>query len=105
MNRRLDKIREIEARGEEVKCFVVRHGMDKQTAQEVEGALIDVLLFRDQDGLTNKQRGKDSRNRGLWDFRGHISGGSGFHMPPTTEVNERPDRVIDILKQLVNNFC
>ena len=74
VNRRLDKIREIEARGQEVRCFVARHGMDKQTAQEVEGALIDVLRFKGQDDLTNKQRGKDSPKRGLWDFRGHIPG-------------------------------
>lgn len=70
-NKRLDKIREIEASDREVLCFVARHGMNKQTAQEVEGALIDVLRHRGQDDLTNDQRGKGSRKRGLWDFQGH----------------------------------
>lgn len=74
VNRRLDKIREIKARGEQVRCFIARHGMDKHTAQEVEGALIDVLRFKCQDDLMNEQRGSGSRNRGLWDFRGHIEG-------------------------------
>jgi hypothetical protein len=70
-NKRLDKIREIEAAKKNVMCFIARHGMDKETAQEVEGALIDVLLFRGHDDLTNEQRGKDSPKRGLWDFQDH----------------------------------
>lgn len=73
-NKRLDKIREIEAEGHEVRCFIARHGMDEQTALEVEGALIDILRLTDRDDLTNKHRGHSSPTRGLWDFRGHIEG-------------------------------
>lgn len=70
-NRRLDRIREIEAEGHEVRCFLARHGMSKQTAQEVKGALIDILLLTSEEDLTNDQRGHGSRQRGLWDFQGH----------------------------------
>lgn len=72
-NKRLDTIREIEAEGHEVRCFIARHGMNEQTALEVEGALIDVLRLVGNDELTNKHRGH-SPSRGLWDFRGHIEG-------------------------------
>ena len=72
-NNRSEKIREIEAEGHEVACFIARHGMDEQTALEVEGALIDILRLIGNDKLTNKHRGH-SPSRGLWDFRGHIPG-------------------------------
>lgn len=85
-NKRLDKIREIEAEGDEVRCFIARHGMDEQTALEVEAALIDVLRLIGNDELTNKLRGHSSHQRGLWDFRGHLPGNAWG--PPTENYKQ-----------------
>lgn len=70
LDMRLDKIRGIEAGDQQVLCFIARHGMDEKTAQEVKGALIDIMLYKGQDDLTYEQRSKGSRQRGLWDFQG-----------------------------------
>ena len=67
----LTRIREIEAEGHEVRCFIARHGMDEQTALEVEGALIDVLRLIGNDELTNKHRGHSPSARALGLQRAH----------------------------------
>jgi len=56
---KLRKIREIRLAGFEVAHVVHRHGLDAETAKEVEAALIDAY-----PGLTNSVGGKDSGDRG-----------------------------------------
>lgn len=41
MSSKLDRIREIQKAGQEVQCIIHRHGMDDDTAYQVEAALID----------------------------------------------------------------
>ena len=63
---KLDRIREIINGGEKPKHVIVRHGMDEDTAFEVEGALIDVYKLED---LKNEQNGHGNRQRGLRDWQ------------------------------------
>lgn len=56
---KLSRIREIHRKGLEVISIVHRHGMDKETAQEVEAALMDAY-----PGLTNVMGGKGSGDYG-----------------------------------------
>ena len=51
--------------------FIVRHGLSKVLAKDIEGALIDILRFLGEDDLVNKKRGRGSRKKGLWNYRGH----------------------------------
>ncbi len=58
---RLDKIREIQQRGKEVKHIVLRHGLSENEAFEVEAVTIDLLGI---EGLTNLVLGHESEKRG-----------------------------------------
>jgi hypothetical protein len=62
---KLDRIRQIISGGERPKHVIVRHGMDQDTAFEVEGALIDAYKLED---LHNEQNGHHNRKRGLRDW-------------------------------------
>lgn len=42
---KLDLIRKIHKKGQEVKHFIVRHGLDEETAYTVESVLIDLLTY------------------------------------------------------------
>lgn len=59
---RLDKIRNIQQHGKDVKHIILRHGLVEKEAFEVEAAIIDYLGIK---GLTNLKLGHDSRERGL----------------------------------------
>ena len=59
--------------------FILRHGMDEETAELVEAAAIDLIKFlslnppesrMDRDWLANSKRGDASPKKGLWNFRG-----------------------------------
>lgn len=63
---KLDRIRQIIAGGEKPRHAIVRHGMDEDTAFEVEGALIDAYGFEE---LKNEQNGHGNRQRGLRDWK------------------------------------
>jgi hypothetical protein len=58
---KLDRIREIEAAGQEVRLDILRHGLDEETAFHVEAATIDALRpdARDMGLLTNAVAGHD----------------------------------------------
>lgn len=58
---KLDKIREIRAKGLEVKHIVHRHGLTEKEAFEIEAALIDFIGL---SGLTNQVQGFNSDDRG-----------------------------------------
>lgn len=60
-NDKLDKIREIRAKGLEVKHIVHRHGLTEKESFEVEAALIDFIGL---SGLTNQVQGYNSDDRG-----------------------------------------
>ncbi len=57
---KLQRIRDIHKTGFEVAHVIHRHGMDEQTAREVEGALIDAY-----PGLTNQAEGYENEDRGV----------------------------------------
>lgn len=57
---KIRRIREIKAQGFEVTHIIHRHGLDNNTALEVEAALIDAY-----PGLTNIQGGIESDDRGI----------------------------------------
>lgn len=61
---KLDKIRSIISRGEHVKCFIHRHGLNEKEASEVESSLIDFIEVRN---LSNEIKGLHSS------IRGHMS--------------------------------
>jgi len=63
---KLDRIRQIIAGGEKPRHAIVRHGMDEDTAFEVEGALIDIFRLED---LKNEVSGHGNRQRGLRDWK------------------------------------
>jgi len=64
--RKLDKIREIWARKEDVDWVIIRHRIEsEQIAFEIESALIDTLLHYNNGQLTNKVRGHDSLSKGM----------------------------------------
>lgn len=58
---KLDKIREIRAKGLEVRHIIHRHGLCEKEAFEVEAALIDFIGL---SGLTNQVQGFNSDDRG-----------------------------------------
>lgn len=58
---KLDKIKEIYAKGLKVKHIVHRHGLTEKEAFEIEAALID---FVGLSGLTNQVQGYNSDGRG-----------------------------------------
>lgn len=58
---KLDKIREIMAKGVETKYVILRHGLTEKEAFEVEAALID---YADIKTLTNQVHGHSSDDRG-----------------------------------------
>ncbi len=60
-NDKLHKIREIEAKGMQVKHEILRHGLLEQEAIEIEAALIDFIGLTD---LTNQVTGYDTTARG-----------------------------------------
>jgi hypothetical protein len=59
---KLDRIREIEAAGQEVRLDILRHGLEEETAFHVEAATIDALRLdaRDMGLLTNVVAGRDA---------------------------------------------
>ena len=59
---KLDRIREILARGQAVQVFILRHGLGEATAFEIEAALID---FIGRNNLTNLMGGRYSNFFGL----------------------------------------
>lgn len=59
--------------------FILRHGMDGETAKLVEAAAIDLIMFlslnqpvdrKSRDWHANRKWGDYSPERGLWNFRG-----------------------------------
>ena len=52
---KIEKIKEIIDSGKEVKCYIVRHGLEEEEALRIESVLIDVLGKQNQ--LTNKVSG------------------------------------------------
>src|SRR5437879_4978100 len=58
---KIGKIREIHARGQEVRYEIIRHGMAETEALEVESALIDFIGLTD---LTNQVAGRHMDVRG-----------------------------------------
>lgn len=61
-NQKLDRIREINKSGYEVKHYILRHGLNESTAFEVEAAMID---FLGRKNITNFQGGHHSTDFGL----------------------------------------
>lgn len=59
-NEKLQRIRDIKARGQEVRYEVVRYGLSEKEAFEVEAAIIDLF-----PQLTNEQVGHEADERGL----------------------------------------
>jgi len=70
VNGKLDRIREIQARGLEVKHEILRHGLTEKEAFEVEAAVID---FTNVANLTNKVVGHGAENRGRMTIPGIIA--------------------------------
>ena len=65
---KLDLIRKIKKEGKEVLHYIIRHGMDSDTAFEVEAALIDFLTyphFNLETVLTNLAAGHHQWDRGI----------------------------------------
>jgi len=60
-NDRLQRIREINAKGLEVNYEILRHGLNEQEAFEIEATLIDYIRL---PNLTNKVIGHDTEKRG-----------------------------------------
>ena len=67
---KLERIREIQAQGLEVKHEILRHGLTEKEAFEVEAAVID---FINVSNLTNKVVGHDAENRGRMTIPGIIA--------------------------------
>ena len=67
---KLDRIREIQAKGAEVKHEILRHGLTDKEAFEVAAAVID---FINVSNLTNKVVGHDAENRGRMTIPGIIA--------------------------------
>ncbi|MFZ2037091.1 MAG: hypothetical protein WAU62_09275 [Dehalococcoidales bacterium] len=67
---KLERIREIQAKGLEVKHEILRHGLTDKEAFEVEAAVID---FINVSNLTNKVVGHDAENRGRMTIPGIIA--------------------------------
>ena len=63
-NLKLDRIREIKSRGDNVKMLILRHGIDEQTAFEIEASVIDFGLQCNLN-FSNIVMGHDSSDRGL----------------------------------------
>jgi len=63
-NLKLDRIREIKLRGDNIKILIIRHGIDEQTAFEIEAALIDFGILCNFN-FSNIVMGHDSSDRGL----------------------------------------
>ena len=61
---KLNKIRAIRKRGEEVEHIVLRHGLSEKEAFEVEAAILDFVDFLSIEGLTNLVLGRESEERG-----------------------------------------
>lgn len=61
-NDKLDRIRSIKGRGDEVVQYILRHGLDEATAFEIEAALIDFIGL---DQLCNLQSGHHSEDHGI----------------------------------------
>lgn len=65
---KLDKIRSIIKEGKTVKCYIIRHKLDKETAFMVESTLINLLTYKDfntKSILTNIQVGHHQWNEGI----------------------------------------
>ena len=60
MDPKFSRINQIRAEGLEVQHIIHRHGMNQETAKEVEAALIDAY-----PGLTNRMGGAGSNDRGV----------------------------------------
>ncbi len=60
-NEKLDIIRAIRARGQEVRCLIHRHGLTENEAIEVEASLIDFIGL---PNLSNRVHGYDNGSRG-----------------------------------------
>ncbi|BAH76713.1 LEM-3-like GIY-YIG domain-containing protein [Solidesulfovibrio magneticus] len=63
-SQKIRRINEIKIQGHEVVHVIHRHGLDSETAYEIESALIDAY-----PGLTNIQGGKNSDDRGLMHYK------------------------------------
>ena len=61
---KLNKIRAIRRRGEEVEHIILRHGLSENEALEVEAAILDFVDFLEIEGLTNLVKGRESEERG-----------------------------------------
>lgn len=64
ISQKIKRIKQIKAQGHEVIHIIHRHGLDNDTAYEVEAALIDAY-----PGLTNVQCGKESDDRGTMHYK------------------------------------
>ena len=67
-NDKLDIIRGIMAKGQSVRYYIVRHGMEEREAYLVESVLIDLLTFKDfatVSNISNIQAGHHQFDRGI----------------------------------------
>lgn len=67
-NDKLDIIRDIKASGNEVKYYIIRHGLTEDEAYLVESVLIDLLTFKDFSTvakIANIQAGRDQASYGI----------------------------------------
>ena len=65
---KIDQIRDIQNAGREVEKYIVRHGLDENTAYEVEASIIDILSYQGFNislSLTNAVSGHHQWDRGI----------------------------------------
>jgi hypothetical protein len=58
-------IKEIHADGKEVQIYIARHGLDEETAFEIESTLIDFTQFESEKQLSNIVSGHHANERGI----------------------------------------
>jgi hypothetical protein len=85
------KIQNILKSGKEIDYIILRHGMDKATAKEIESAAIDFAAHFDKAYLTNAVRGYDA-------FRG-IKPLKAFYAKPAKFHRNKPVVLININKK------
>ena len=78
---KLDKIRDVHAKGLEVRHVVHRHGLTEKEAFEVEAALIDYITLVE---LTNQVQGFNSDDRGRMNIAEVIA----KYQAPVVEISE-----------------
>lgn len=71
-SKKTEKIKQIKNRGQKVKKVILRHGITKQEAIEIEAAVIELI---GKENLTNVQFGHHTKEKGKCDYAAFISEG------------------------------